>query len=100
MSCGKPVVALNTSAIPEVVEDGVAGFLVSPGDKDEFVRKILLLLDDKELRLQMGVRARERVDRLFRWERAARETFEIYQRTIEQFRSDVRKDCMLSQPEK
>lgn len=85
MSCGKPVVALNTSAMPEVVDHGVTGFLVRPGDKDEFVRRTMLLLHDRKLRFQMGVRARERVERLFRWERAAKETLNIYQQTIEQF---------------
>jgi glycosyltransferase involved in cell wall biosynthesis len=85
MSCGKPVVALNTSAMPEVVEDGVTGFLASPHDNADFVRKTLLLLDHEELRLRMGVQARERIERLFRWERAAKETLNIYQQTIEQF---------------
>jgi glycosyltransferase involved in cell wall biosynthesis len=79
MSCGKPVVAFNTSAIPEVVEDGVAGFLVSPGNKSEFVQKVLLLIENKKLRIEMGNRAIKRVDQLFRWERAARETLNIYQ---------------------
>lgn len=90
MSCGKPVVAFNTSAMPEVVKDGVAGFLVSPSNKAEFVQRTLLLLDDKELRLEMGVQAMERVERLFRWDRAASETLKIYQQTIERFRSGAR----------
>jgi glycosyltransferase involved in cell wall biosynthesis len=87
MSCGKPVVALDTSAVAEVVEDGVTGFLASPGDKEELVRKTLLLLDHKDLSFQMGTRGRERVDRLFRWERIAKETFNFYQETVKQFRS-------------
>ncbi len=87
MSSGKPVVAFNTSAIPEVVADRVTGFLVEPGDRDEFVRKTLLLLDNRELRLQMGAQAADRVDRLFRWERAAKETLGIYGQIIERFRS-------------
>jgi glycosyltransferase involved in cell wall biosynthesis len=78
MSCGKPVVAFNTSAIPEVVENGVTGFLVSPSNKSEFVQKVLLLIENKKLRIEMGNKAIKRVDHLFRWERAARETLNIY----------------------
>lgn len=87
MSCGKPVVAFHTSAISEVVEHGVAGLLVPPGDLKGFVDNILLLLDQKELRLQLGDRAAQRVERLFRWERAARETLEVYEATVKQFDS-------------
>jgi len=87
MSCGKPVVAFRASAIPELVEDRVTGFLVSPLEKEQFVRRISLLLEHKELSVQLGTRGRERVDRLFRWERAAKETLNIYQETVKQFRS-------------
>jgi glycosyltransferase involved in cell wall biosynthesis len=97
MSCGKPVVAFQTSAIPEIVEDHVTGLLAPPGDLKEFVRNILLFLDRKELRLQMGADAAQRVERLFRWERAARETLNIYQQTIERFRSRARQDAALSE---
>jgi len=90
MSCGKPVVALNTSAIPEVVEDGMTGFLVKAGNKSEFVQKVLLLFDNKRLRTEMGARAIERVERLFRWERAASETLKIYQQIIEKERRTER----------
>jgi glycosyltransferase involved in cell wall biosynthesis len=89
MSCGRPVVGFNASAIPEVVADGVTGFLAQPGDKDDLVRKTMMLLDSRELRLQMGAQAMERVDRLFRWERLARETLDVYQRTIARFHAEV-----------
>jgi glycosyltransferase involved in cell wall biosynthesis len=88
MSCGRPVVAFNASAIPEVVSDGVTGFLAQPGDKDELVRKTMMLLDNRELRLQMGAQATERVDRLFRWEQLAKETLDVYQQTVARFRAE------------
>jgi glycosyltransferase involved in cell wall biosynthesis len=87
MSCGKPVVAFNTSSVGELVEDGVSGFLVKPGDQAEFVRRTLALLTNEQLRVRMGNRAKERVDRLFRWERATSETRGIYEETIGRFRS-------------
>ena len=82
MSCGKPVVAFDNSSISEVVEDGGTGFLIQPGDKREFASKTMLLLDNENLRAQMGSQACNRVDRLFRWEEAAQRTLEVYQQVV------------------
>lgn len=90
MSCGKPVVSFNNSSIPEVVEDSVTGFLVKTGDKDEFVKKTQLLLEDEHLRCRMACQAVERVERMFRWERAARETLDIYVKSMEEFKAKVK----------
>ena len=35
MACGKPVVASNRSSIPEIVEDGVTGFLADPTNEED-----------------------------------------------------------------
>ncbi len=82
MSCGKPVVAFDNSSISEVVERGRTGFLVESGDRSEFVRKTALLLENDSLRAEMGCRARERVERLFRWERAAQQTLDVYRQAL------------------
>ncbi len=82
MSCGKPVVAFDNSSISEVVERGQTGFLVESGDRSEFVRNTALLLENDSLRAEMGCRARERVERLFRWERAAQQTLDVYRQAL------------------
>jgi glycosyltransferase involved in cell wall biosynthesis len=78
MSCGKPVVASKTASLPEVIDDGVTGFLASLDNKDEFVRKILLLLDDEGLKMRMGAAAQKKVDECFRWPIAAKKILSIY----------------------
>jgi glycosyltransferase involved in cell wall biosynthesis len=45
----KPVVGSNVDGIPNVVEDGVTGLLVAPGDAEDLARKLDLLLTDKAL---------------------------------------------------
>ncbi len=48
MACGVPVVASNVGGIPEVVEEGVTGFLHDEGDLEGMARSALLLLSDRD----------------------------------------------------
>jgi glycosyltransferase involved in cell wall biosynthesis len=50
----KPIVSTNVGGIPEVVQDGVNGFLVGPGDYTSMADRIITLVDDINLRKQMG----------------------------------------------
>jgi len=58
MSCGRPVVAARVGAIPELVADGRCGFLVAPGNAAEVASKLLRLLQNRSLRLNLGTAAR------------------------------------------
>lgn len=60
MSVGTPVIASAVGGIPEIIRDGVDGFLVPPDDPEALAEKIKLLLSDPELREQMGKNARQR----------------------------------------
>ena len=53
-ACRKPVVATNVGGTPEVVRDGVNGFLVSEGDMGGLAEAVLSLSGDAELRERMG----------------------------------------------
>ena len=53
MAFGAPVVATTAGGLPEVVEDGVSGLLVSPGDADELARAVARLLTDEPLRRRL-----------------------------------------------
>lgn len=68
MACGVPVVASNTGGLPEVVEDGVSGFLHTPGNVDAMAASIRKLLSDDETAKKMGAAARERASSKFRRE--------------------------------
>ncbi len=60
MACEVPVVASNAGGIPEVVEDGVSGFLHAPEDHDAMAGSIVSLLTDQARRQEMGAAARRR----------------------------------------
>lgn len=49
----KPVIASNVGGFPEVVKDGITGFLVSPKDSDALASKIELLISDLNLLKKM-----------------------------------------------
>ncbi len=59
MSVGRPVVATNVGSIHEAVEDGRTGFLVPPGDADQFAERVLQLLCNPLTRESMGNAARQ-----------------------------------------
>jgi len=62
---GKPVVATRVGGIPEIIDHGVNGFLVEPDDINGLCEHVSTLIDNEQLRLDMGKRAREIVERKF-----------------------------------
>lgn len=65
MACGLPVIASMIMGIPELVEDGVSGTLVTPGDVSALAAGLRHQLVDRELRERMGAAGRARVLRDF-----------------------------------
>ena len=56
MALGVPIVSTNVDGIGEIVQDGVNGFLVCPGDNTRMAERVLELLGNKELCSLMGKR--------------------------------------------
>ncbi|MCK4235603.1 MAG: glycosyltransferase family 4 protein [Candidatus Krumholzibacteria bacterium] len=77
-ACGKPVVASRVGGIPEMVEDGVNGYLFPVGDSTALAGCLKRLLDDPSLRKQMGSLGREKAGRLYSREEHYRRIAEIY----------------------
>jgi glycosyltransferase involved in cell wall biosynthesis len=67
-AAGVPVVATAVGGTPEVVTDGVDGYLVSPGDPSALARRIVDVLEMGESRKEMGRRGQERVRAEFTFE--------------------------------
>jgi len=65
MAMGVPVVATRSGGPEEIVIDGKTGFLVPPGKPKKMAEKILVLLENIELRREMGERGRELVSDKF-----------------------------------
>jgi phosphatidylinositol alpha-1,6-mannosyltransferase len=67
MAHGKPVIGGAHGGAPEVIEDGVTGYLVPHGDPALLATSIETLLSDPVLAQKMGGRGRQRVEREFRF---------------------------------
>jgi len=79
MRCGVPVVATRVGGNPEVVVEGVTGYLVPPGDVPAFASQTVRLLLDRNLRKHMGEEARRHVARHFSLRDVASRYLEIYE---------------------
>ena len=78
MAMQKPLVAANAGGTPEVVQDGITGLLVKPGDSSDMAKCVKRLLDDKNLAEQYGKAGRKRVEEMFTIERNIKETEGVY----------------------
>ncbi len=80
MACGTPVVASNTSSLPEVIGD--AGVLVNPFSIDQIVSAMRSVFKKESQQREMSCKGVERARR-FSWEETARKTLMVYRRVHE-----------------
>lgn len=78
MMAGLPVVASNVGGVSELIDDGVTGFLIPPGDSVKFAEAIKKLIADENLRKKMGEVGREKAMREFNLEKMLSKTMEVY----------------------
>ena len=65
MSAGLAVISTNVGAIPEVIENGVNGYLIEKGDYKNLAEKILTLANNRELLDTMSLNNSEKVKRTY-----------------------------------
>jgi len=83
MSHGVPVVASNVGGIPEVVRNGLDGFLAEVKDVEAMASSVIRLICNPELRLEMCVRAKERARSTFAEEPIVDQYQAVYERVIQ-----------------
>lgn len=80
MSCGTPVIASNTSSLPEVVGD--AGILVNPLSEEEILAAMKTMMENERYREELRVRGLKRAEK-FTWEKSAEELMKVYRKLCE-----------------
>ena len=78
MATGLPVIGTRHGGIPELIEDGVSGFLVPERDPIAIAEKLLYLIDHPEEWVEMGKKGRARVDEHFNLKKLNAELIENY----------------------
>jgi D-inositol-3-phosphate glycosyltransferase len=76
-ACGTPVVAAAVGGLPSLVDDAHTGFLVASRDPDDWATPVALLLDDADLRAEMGISANARARR-YSWSITAARLRRLY----------------------
>ena len=81
-ACEVPIVATPVGGIPEIVRDGVNGYLVTPGDVTVLTKRIIALLSDAPLRHSLGQAGRALAVEHYSIEAMVRGNLEVYARVL------------------
>jgi glycosyltransferase involved in cell wall biosynthesis len=71
MGFGLPAIGTTLGAASEVIDDGVTGFLIQPGDAHRLAEKLQLLSERRDILLEMSLAARSRYQRQPKWNQTA-----------------------------
>ncbi len=89
MAAGKPLIATDGGALPEIVVPGETGYLVAMGSADEMAAALERLLAAPSLARAMGRAGRGRVERMFTIRHSARKMESVYDALFERRRQDA-----------
>ena len=81
-SAAKPVVATEVGGLPEMVEHGRTGYLVAPRNAAQLAEAVVRLLLDRNLRREMGLNGKRKIEAECSSEVIARKTIEVYRRAV------------------
>lgn len=89
MACGRACVATRVSGSEDLINSGIHGVLVDPGDYRALADAIVSLLRDPDQRARMGAAARQRTVDCFNAERVAAEYVALYERMADGVAADI-----------
>ena len=78
MACGVAGLCTQVASLPEVVEDGVSGYVVPPNDPEALGERLIILRDNPNLVAKIGQAARHRVQIKFTWDAVVDRCFAAY----------------------
>jgi glycosyltransferase involved in cell wall biosynthesis len=86
-ACGLPVVATRVGGVGELIDDGVEGFLIDPGDVGALAQRLDMVLGQPELGRSMGAAGRRRVEVSASWRVLADATQRVYTEALDHLRA-------------
>ena len=83
MSCELPIIATDVGGVSEQVENGHNGFVVKPRDTNTLVDSMTYLLENDDLRKDMGRNSQKRIiEQGWTWDNHAKNVIEIYKKIL------------------
>jgi glycosyltransferase involved in cell wall biosynthesis len=82
MAMEKPVVGTRVGGIPDLIEQGLNGYLVGPGNEKELASAVLKILNDDDLALRMGQAGRKKMTDCFSAESMVRSIEAVYREML------------------
>jgi glycosyltransferase involved in cell wall biosynthesis len=77
-AAGKPSVAVRVGSVPDMIEDGVSGYVVPQDDIPSLADRLVRVLTDEPLRRRMGAVARQRVEERYSLRRVVAQYMDLY----------------------
>lgn len=90
LSCGLPVVSFDTGGIPELVRNGIDGFVAPRMDAESMVKNALKMITDHVLRQKFSIEARKGVLSRFRQDIMVDKYQRLYERVFEDYKKNSR----------
>lgn len=81
LATGLPIISTDTGGAKELVEDEKNGFIIKAKNSDDIARKIEILINDEELRKNMGAASRALAEKMS-WEKVAGDYHDLYKKII------------------
>lgn len=82
MACRRPVISTAVDQVPELIQDGVSGILIPPGDVQALCAAIERLATDPALRQRLGEAGRRTIEERFSLRQAAKKYAEVYRELL------------------
>ena len=81
-TAGIPVLAPNSEGVIENIESGINGLLYEPKNKEDFATKLQILIEDSNLRQQMGKRGQKAIENKYTWDVSIDNLLKVWQEQI------------------
>lgn len=82
MQFALPVISTNEGGIPDIVEDGITGFIVDKKNPQALAEKLELLIKDKDLRERMGSAGRKKFEEEFTIKHFEKNLYQIFRKIL------------------
>jgi len=83
MAIGRPIITTTAPGCDDTVKEGFNGYKVKVGDSEELSKKLQILIENEQLRIQMGKNSRELFLKNFTLDKVVSQTFEVYDKLLQ-----------------